>query len=100
MDKSLGLSHYITEKLQQQADSCNSHYARYSRLEKFRETRDLLKAVGQDVTELERHLQLTENAISQLDAVRAQAVAKFSNCGLYIVFDKGEFKKSEDSSLQ
>lgn len=88
------------QKLRDHEASYCSTWTVNAKMQPFKDARDLLRAAGEDVSELERSMAYEENAMTQLKAVASAAMAAFANRDLMVVTDKKKIKDVEQSLLQ
>ena len=95
MSSSHTLHEYLLLKLKDLESSCFNSWTVQSRLQTFKEARDLLKAAGEDVSELEICLADTDKTIARLNAAMTASVGVFARRDLMLVTDKEELKDTE-----
>ena len=99
---SLSLHSYLNRKLQELESGCSGDHwiGVQTALKPFRDTRDILRAAGCDVSELEEQMGVVEAAMDKLRLTRDAAVGSFGRKSIYVVTDAAKRGEPESSALQ
>lgn len=97
---SLALHEYLMRKLREYDGACFNVWGIGCGIQPFRDTRNILRAAGHDVGELDAQIRIVEIEMEKLRQIRVSAVESFERSELFVVTDVDKRVEIEKSMLQ